>query len=87
MANESTEPPTAPNHIGTVVNAVASVMLAIMTIVVGMRLWGRFRYRMPGKSLKASYGESRFWILMSDLTISISYVWRSTHRTHVNDLY
>ncbi|KAK9787694.1 putative Integral membrane protein [Seiridium cardinale] len=74
MVNESTEPPTASNSVGTVVNAVASVMLVIMTIIVGMRLWGRFRYKSPGNSMKASYGESRFWILMSDLTILVAYL-------------
>lgn len=72
--NLSTTPPTLPNPLGTSINVAISITFVILTIVVGMRLWGRYRYRTPGHHRKPQLGEPRFWILLSDLTIILSYV-------------
>jgi len=72
--NMSTDPPVLDNPRGGTLVAAVSAVLAVMTIVVAMRLWGRYRYKSPGGSSKPTYGESRFWILLSDITIGLSYV-------------
>ena len=86
--NTSTSPPTGPNPRGWNLDIATAVVLFFMTIIVSMRLWGRYRYKTPGRATKPQYGESRFWILLSDITIIISYVsltrasWQVVHLTH-----
>lgn len=78
--NTSTHPPVLDNPHGRAFDAAVSVVLVPMTIAVFARLWGRHRYRTLSGSRDARYGESRFWILLSDITIIISYVCRTTKR-------
>lgn len=68
------QPPTDPNSVGTNVNILASVMMVLMTIIVGMRIWGRYRYRGLANKGGLLYGQSKFWIFLSDLTIIIAWV-------------
>lgn len=68
------QPPTLPNPVGTNVNILASIMLVLMTIVVGMRGWGRYRYKTPGRSMGMALGKSSVWILWSDMTIIVAWV-------------
>lgn len=72
--NTSTHPPALENPRGRAFDAAVSVVLVPMTIAVFARLWGRYRYKTLSSSRDARYGESRFWILLSDITIVISYV-------------
>jgi hypothetical protein len=74
MVNTSTSPPTLANPHGESLNAAASVVLVFMTLAVFARLWGRYRYRSLSSSRDTRYGESRFWILLSDITIVLSFV-------------
>ncbi|KAK5993489.1 hypothetical protein PT974_06921 [Cladobotryum mycophilum] len=71
--NTSTKPPVLDNPRGQELDIAVSIVLVFMTIVVAMRLWGRYRYKTPAKATKFQYGESRFWILMSDITVVVSY--------------
>ncbi|ORY63467.1 uncharacterized protein BCR38DRAFT_228838 [Pseudomassariella vexata] len=74
MVNASTSPPTLRNPVGLGIQVVGAVMLVILTAVVAMRLWGRYRYKAPDKSTKATFREPRFWMLVSDGTIILSYI-------------
>lgn len=71
--NTSTDPPVLDNPRGRNLNAAISAVMAVMTIVVAMRLWGRYRYRTPTRSKSPQHGESMFWIMLSDITVVVSY--------------
>lgn len=73
-AKNSTHPPSLPNPRGHALEAAVSVVLVPMTLAVFARLWGRYRYRTLSSSTDTHYGESRFWIMLSDIAIAISYV-------------
>ena len=77
--NTSTKPPTQANPHGAELNAAASVVLVFMTLAVATRLWGRYRYSSLSSLRESSYGESRFWLLLSDITILISFVGTYPH--------
>lgn len=74
--NASTRPPVLDNPRGRALDAAVSVVLIPMTVAVFARLWGRYRYRTVSSSTDAYYRESRFWILLSDIAVVISYVCR-----------
>lgn len=74
LRSNSTSPPTLDNPRGEQFDIAVSVVLVPMTIVVAMRLWGRFRYRAPLSPSALEWGEAMFWILMSDITVVVSYV-------------
>ncbi|KAK7964400.1 hypothetical protein PG988_011374 [Apiospora saccharicola] len=66
--------PTARSFLGDVIVTVGAVMLALDTLFVSMRLYGRRRYsKMPRRST-VSYGEPRYWVVVSDAAIVISYM-------------
>ncbi|EEA19344.1 conserved hypothetical protein [Talaromyces marneffei ATCC 18224] len=71
--NASTRPPVLDNPRGRALDAAVSVVLIPMTVAVFARLWGRYRYRTVSSSTDAYYRESRFWILLSDIAVVISY--------------
>lgn len=66
-------PPTINNPQGRGLAAGAGSTLAVVTIIVGLRLWGRYRYT-NGLTSRARIGEQRFWVFLSDLTIVVSFV-------------
>lgn len=72
--NNSTGPPTLDNPRGRTFDIAVSIVLVPMTMVVAMRLWGRYRYRAPLSPSSLQWGDSMFWILLSDITVVISYV-------------
>ncbi|OKL57225.1 hypothetical protein UA08_07385 [Talaromyces atroroseus] len=74
MVNTSTSPPTLANPHGAPLVSAPSVVLVFMTFAVAARLWGRYRYRTLSSSRDTRYGESRFWILLSDITIVLSFI-------------
>ncbi|KAK7995591.1 hypothetical protein PG990_014364 [Apiospora arundinis] len=70
----ASKPPTLSNPLGDAIEILAAVMLALVTLVVSMRLWGRYRYRKPRQTTKPTLGEPGYWILVSDITILFSYI-------------
>lgn len=76
MANTSKSHYVGPNPRGAVDRDAASVVLGLVSIFVFLRLWGRFKYNnnSPRDKSWPQFGDPRFWILMSDLTILISFV-------------
>lgn len=72
--NHSTSPPTLDNPHGDNLEIAISIVLVFMTMAVGARLWGRYRYRTLSSTAEARFGESRFWVLLSDITIILSFV-------------
>ncbi|KAF7919973.1 uncharacterized protein EAE98_009207 [Botrytis deweyae] len=72
--NVSTSPPVASNPRGAVVLEGATISMAFVVIFVCLRIWGRYRYNnSPGNSTP-SFGEPRYWMLVSDLAIVASSV-------------
>ncbi|KAK2593719.1 hypothetical protein QQS21_008584 [Conoideocrella luteorostrata] len=74
--NELAKPPDLDNPRGRGLEIAVSIVLGFMTIIVALRLWGRYQRNTPGgrRSAKPQYGESMFWILMSDIAVVVSYV-------------
>ncbi|KAH8657923.1 hypothetical protein BX600DRAFT_499961 [Xylariales sp. PMI_506] len=74
MTSISTGPPILASPVGLGIEVAGCTMLVILTAVVAMRIWGRYRYKTSGRAAKSSLGESRLWVFVSDITIIISYV-------------
>ncbi|KAK7934627.1 hypothetical protein PG985_000122 [Apiospora marii] len=66
--------PTARSFLGDTIVIVAAVMLALDTLFVSMRLWGRRRYNKTPRQSTVSYGEPRYWVVVSDVAILFSYM-------------
>jgi len=74
MANTSKSHYVGPNPRGAADRDTASAVMVLAGIFVFLRLWGRFKYTSPGDRSWPQFGEPRFWILLSDLTLLLSFV-------------
>ncbi|ESZ96060.1 hypothetical protein SBOR_3537 [Sclerotinia borealis F-4128] len=72
--NVSTSPLVASNPRGIVVIEGATISLSFVVIFVCLRIWGRYRYKTSPGSSAPSFGEPRFWMMVSDLAILASSV-------------
>ncbi|TGO50194.1 hypothetical protein BCON_0189g00180 [Botryotinia convoluta] len=72
--NISTSPPVASNPRGAVVVEGATISMAFVVIFVCLRIWGRYRYNYSPGNSAPSFGEPRYWMLVSDLAIVASSV-------------
>ncbi|KAK8112522.1 hypothetical protein PG984_013048 [Apiospora sp. TS-2023a] len=66
--------PTTRSFLGDVILVVGVVMLALDTLFVSMRIWGRRRYSRTPRQSSVSYGEPRYWVVVSDAAILFSYL-------------
>ena len=65
--------PSLDNPRGRRLEVAVGITLGVVVLAVGLRVWGRFRYG-GGVNLRASIGDHRFWIVVSDLAILLSTV-------------
>ncbi|PQE28899.1 hypothetical protein CJF30_00003906 [Rutstroemia sp. NJR-2017a BBW] len=70
----STSPPPSNSPRGMVVVEGAATSLAFVVIVVFLRIWGRYRYNGSPGTTTSQLGEPRFWVMLSDLAIVLSFV-------------
>ncbi|KAM0195324.1 hypothetical protein ACHAPC_000516 [Botrytis cinerea] len=72
--NVSTSPPVLSNPRGAVVIEGATISMGFVVIFVCLRIWGRYRYNNSPGSSTPSFGEPRYWMMVSDLAIVASSV-------------
>ena len=73
--NSSTGPPTVDNPRGKSLQEATGCTLGLVVVVVALRLWGRFRFTNgPRQAFSMRYGDHRFWVLLSDISIIVSTV-------------
>lgn len=80
--NVSTSPPVLSNPRGAVVIEGATISMGFVVIFVCLRIWGRYRYNNSPGSSTPSFGEPRYWMMVSDLAIvasSVSILNRTLH--------
>lgn len=71
----STDPPTIDNTRGKVIYIATGCTLALVTIVVFLRLWGRYRFtNATTDSFRLHFGGYHLWVFLSDITILLSFV-------------
>lgn len=87
MDEEEYSFPTARSVLGDAIVTIAAVMLALDTLFVSMRLWGRRRYSKTPRQSSVSYGEPRYWVVVSDVAILFSYVCGKHIQSAVHSLY
>ena len=74
MVNTSKGHYAGPNPRGAAERDTVSAVMVLVGLFVFLRLWGRFKYSSPEYRSWPQFGESRYWILLSDLTLLLSFV-------------
>ncbi|RFU24721.1 hypothetical protein B7463_g11609, partial [Scytalidium lignicola] len=69
------DPPTLDNTRGKVIYIATGCTLALVTIVVFLRLWGRYRFsNATTDSFRLYFGGHHLWVFLSDIAILLSFI-------------